>query len=260
MNKRAFRVLTLIRTLFAFAVLACASSVMAQSFESQVEVPTIPAPLDETFKETPDELISPARYNYCFSVVIVYPERVPPADCKDRKPYREKDQTTLTIYRGDGSVFYVFGRYIWPYDGVIIEELGIKLLPAMGPPVLRLKRESDHWYEVEVNIDTGLKKYVLKSDPRWARTDYGFEVRNGYHIKIDPTNAQFYDRPNGNRIELPENEIREKYRVVKTEGEFAFVEYDETPRGRGQVWLRYRKGPDLIVGTILTFFRLPPFR
>jgi len=170
-------------------------------------------------------------------------------------------RTVLTLYKEDASVWFTFDLnpkgqlyFAQKRNFVPFATPGIHT----GPPLsvcLRITGESDHWYQVVVNEDSGLIAFVLKSDPEWSRSSFEYWFKGFKVISLSKNHAPLLDSPDGKPVSETEFMHFEAVNFIKLDrpdGEWMYVEsrdIDVNPRPyRG--WLRWRDGRKFLVGCV----------
>jgi hypothetical protein len=225
-------------------------------------------PSKEKFREATD-LTTPWRSSGC----RVFPE-FQEANCYQVtvKEYRSSD--ILTLYNEDGSVWYRFsltfqspeyflrntkkGFLPFSTDHGFLPE-GTMEFGKLFPPqivILRMVRESQNWYEVEINEETKATKFILKSDPMWAITTWSYWLYEGVNFTIDSKKLQIRDKPKGKVIEETTNLDLEKVKFLKADGDWAYVQASKNQTiYRG--WIQWRDGRNILVGNIFNHYKIP---
>ncbi len=256
------------------------SAVAGKGQDAEVSMEPL-LPKDERFVPA-DGLIFPERSLILTCGVTSVLKR---PDCPPPDSRRIDQQHILEIQDSDGSLWYRFSVYrndpayfidletrefvkkdfkplgpgIWYYADYTLPTTRLdKSRVAKFPThvILRLVSESPNWYEVEVNDDTRLKKYVSKRDPLWVKIGWQdvFSINHGAHIVIDTTTTIVLDKPNGTPISPPCGKT-EYQRLL-----FSSLEEDwiEVNKGHSQChgWIRWRNGRDILVGSHLNGYEV----
>ncbi len=125
--------------------------------------------------------------------------------------------------------------------------------------VLRLTAESPSWFEVEVNETTRETKFVHKTDPAWAKTNWEFWSKIEGTIVI-PDDQRLRRTPNGEVLERTKDRILGDVRLVRTDGDWAHVETIEVPLSSAEQfrgWIRWKRGRAIMIGCFLNQRRVP---
>jgi hypothetical protein len=229
--------------LFIFSVNAIA---LAQNNPVKENIELRP-PLRERFVKD-EQLVMPWRRIFC----LIDDKEVNPPHCPKNSTENTRNiGTSLTIYNSDGTIWDNFS--INSFDSSQFwKNKNVGFLPFStqynGEIIyLRMVSESPNWYEVEVNEATQATKFILKSDPFWAKVTWNYFLATVKVLSFDEDNqTQLFDKPNGSPIE-ESSEVKLKgfgFRL-KTEGEWAFVEgYGASKTYQG--WVRWRKGREML--------------
>lgn len=164
---------------------------------------------------------------------------------------------TLTLYDENASVWYRFSVSPESQDHFYKKKKKDFLPFGTGfdeyyPKVvyLRLVGESPHWYKVEVNEETQATKYILKSDPMWAKTSWNYWLFFAESIKVDFEKTPLYDKPNGQIIDEVVGGLYTAAMMIKTDGDWAYVKTRGSAIGNYGLytgWVRWRKGRTILV-------------
>jgi hypothetical protein len=123
--------------------------------------------------------------------------------------------------------------------------------------VLRLVRESNNWFEVEVNEVTRETKYVSKGDPLWSRVTWD-DIFNINTIEFNHDKISLLDAPAGKVIAECEGEKYTVAKYRKLEGDWMYVEAGRSNlRGPCFGWLRWRDGRRILIGSVLNGHKPP---
>lgn len=242
----------------------------------------------------PSDRPSPKEERFVPADGLMFPERSLELTCGPTSLLNRSDcpigrridqQHILQIQDDDGSLWYRFSVYQpdpayfinvqtlefvnpdfkplgmglkYPFEA---SPLGIRLDKTKRPAfprqvVLRLVAESPNWYEVKVNEDTRLRKYISKQDPYWARIGWQdvFSISHGGWIVIDSTRVSVLDKPDGRPVTTPCE--KDKYRRLL----FSSLDGDwmEVNKGKSHChgWIRWRNGRDILVGSHLNGYEV----
>jgi hypothetical protein len=223
-----------------------------------------PPPKEEIFKASTD-LVIPWRDGDCVSISI----NRRGSGCYLVTAAQYVSHTTLTLYKDDSSVWLKFDLesknpgYFGRTNNASFVPFATPGLEGSPPSriVLRVTGESEHWYRVIVNEDSGAVAYVLKGDPEWSKSTFEYWLK-GWHLRPPLDHPPLLDAPNGKVI--PESEPIHFEQVAflkldKPDGEWAFVERtvdSKTYRG----WLRWRDGRKFLVDCYFAYKTLPKSR
>lgn len=240
------------RVLFVFTILAAIFVYyLSISAQNQIEADNapIPPPSKEEFQKT-DALAVPWRSSGCHTYFV---NNAP--DCHQVTDKEWFGMHTLTLYDENASVWYKFSISPDSPDH-FLEKKNKDFLPFATAPtsfpdivILRLIGESPHWYKVEVNEETQATKYILKSDPMWAKTSWNYWLFYRGSVGVDFEKTPLYDKPDGQVIDGAVGGTYIAAMMVKTDGNWAYVrtsgsvmEYSKIYEG----WVRWRKGRKIL--------------
>lgn len=236
----------------------------SQSAVVSNEEPFLP-PSQEEFSESSD-LLAPWRETGCYRGNPLHKE----PNCRIITSSEFLKADALSLYDEKGALWYHFSLSLKkdnyflknrkPGFAPLAPELReIRDYEPLFPPdfvILRMVAESKHWYEVEVNEKTKETKFVLKSDPMWAKTNWSYWLYFNINLKINGNKVKLLDNPDGKVLESSANITFDLLTFVKAEGDWAFVEgYDNNKKYFG--WIRWRKDRDFLVGCIFNDNKVP---
>ena len=220
----------------------CCLSVYAQN-NADAEKNKLLSPAKEKFTEA-NALVAPWRISGCHDYYMI---KLP--DCYTVSSAEGRSSDVVNIYNEDGSLWYRFSnQHSHPdYFGnnKTMNFLPFATYPAIGDVILRMVGESPNWYEVEVNEETQTTKFILKSDPLWAKRtwDYWLTVMQGF--KLDDNQLQLLDKPNGQVIKESSEFKFIRVDFLKTDGDWAFVRGSQDLKNY-EGWIRWREGRKLL--------------
>jgi len=232
-------------TLIIFAFFNCQVFVAAQTDAESKDVKLLP-PAEEKFQEATD-LVAPWRSSGCSEINREFRE----PNCYVVTPKEWRSSDVLTLYNKDGLLWYQFS--VNPANSNhFLRNIKKEFLPfatyLSGPDavILRMIGESSHWYEVEINEETRETKFVLKSDPMWAKTKWIYWLYEIKFLKFNDEQQSLLDKPDGKVIEASSDLQFYHFRFLKADGDWAYVE------GIGLQklyygWIRWRKGRDMLI-------------
>lgn len=239
-----------------------ATALRAQQGQSPNEPPP---PESETFKEA-DGVALPWWRTRCSDVEYNgYNE----PDCPpwvSSEPFHR-----VRIYNADGSEWETVSVFV-NEDDFYRRKIGKDLEPfcCTGMThmiILRMKAESEHWLEVEVNESTQATKFVRKAVKMWARASWALWLFHGHFMRVDLTRCRPRVSPGG----PVDAKIEARYRslgvtvsqawVMKVEGEWAFVSFGSNPNDLKCTeicgWVRWKDGRDLLTGSLYNEMKIP---
>ena len=251
------RLHTMIFSVFLIALTFSMSGSLFGQDGSNVVNDAVRPPDKEKFVVATD-LVVPWRSNRCWPTTA-NPEK----GCRIVMEKVYLNSHRVQLYNADGSVWFRFS--LWPREPdyflrdpkIVFKPFGTN--PTTWPDMvaLRMTGESPNWYEVEINEDSRETKFVLKSDPLWAKSKWEFWFNVSFNFVIDNDRTKLLDKPGGKIIEESANINFRQLMFLKAEGDWVYVQglipYGQTYRG----WIRWRKGRDILVGWIFNDNKIP---
>jgi hypothetical protein len=245
-----------LKSLMLLFLFAASSAIVFSQNRSDLKIDSVSPPAEEKFQASAD-LVSPWRSSGCnpladkeFRELNCY--QVSDAD------WRKSD--VLTLYNADGTIWY---RFSLTYDSAIhfLKNTKSGFLPFSTPyaddhiVLLRMVSESSNWYEVEVNEKTRATKFVSKNDAMWATTKWSYWIFESLFLKFGDT-QKLLDKPDGEVIKESSDFIFDKVKVLKVEGDWAYVRNVAQPK-EYYGWIRWRKGRNILVGCLYNDNKVP---
>lgn len=236
-------------TYWRIAIAVVVIVLAGQTFSAQTPEakPPQPLPTSEQYKPSTDILV-PWRYGGCGGLLYYR--------CEIGMPQAIFEGShVLALYNRDGSIWRVYdtSRKAPNFYAKAGELVPIANISVDSGPVLRIKGESEHWYQVIVNEDTGTVAYALKVpfDPEnvgmWAKTTFEYWLRGRRYIKRQPELSPLLDAPSGKPIATDEERFWqvEFIKLDRPDGEWAYVRANDEVAG----WIRLREGRKFFVVT-----------
>ena len=277
MEIRIFAVARLLS--LAFILLVGGFQVLAQDRKDSEKVRLRP-PSEQEFQNATD-LVVPWRSAGCH---LNFDFNEP--NCYDMTGKEYQKAAILTLYNADGSLWYRFSvqpgqpdyflrntkMNFLPFStdvGFIKEPQNYPTCGVSVPSavILRMVGESKDWYKVEVNEETRETKFVLKSDKLWTKTSWSYWLFQDRNIEVNTDITKLYDKPDGEVIGgFALSMGQQRFTVDKVEGDWLlgsphkplFVPTLGTKVGSS--WIRWRKGRDILVGSIFTGRKIPDIK
>ncbi len=225
----------------------------AQSLAESSTSPVRP-PRDEKFVSSTDILV-PWRDGTCVAIAI---HRRDGSGCFWLKHGVYQSLTTLSVSDLDGKLWLPLSldpkspAYFGKSEKIVpFAAPGMRPVPPQMI-VLRIAQESEHWYEVIINEDTGERGYVLKSDPEWLRSTFQYWLWGHQVLRRKAAVFQIYDAPNGKICEELENEAVDFIRLDHPGGEWALVRWQSSSTP-SEGWVRWRDGRRFLVDCVLDY-------
>jgi hypothetical protein len=165
--------------------------------------------------------------------------------------YGKKD--FIRLYNEDGSLWYEFTYYYDDSDGKFEYENQDFLPFAFHPDyfilALRCVGEDENRYEVIVNEETGLKKFVRKDDPALKLVTWEKYVIKAFAVSFDRKENPLRERPNRTimQVDLP-NEVL--FHPLEIKDNWLKVCWDDSRKGKkctGTGWVKWRDENYLLI-------------
>jgi len=159
----------------------------------------------------------------------------------------------IRIYNEDNSLWYEFSFYYEQIgDGTFREHedfAPFAFHPDYFLLALRLVGEDKNRYEVIVNEDTGLKKFVKKSDRSLKFQTWVEHIKGVFSVKFNQVENPLRESPAGRvkHAELPEDVF---FHPVQVKGEWLKVRWDGSQQAKkdaGSGWVKWRDDSQLLV-------------
>ena len=251
--------------IFILVVVQCLSHLMAgQGVRKNGEVTPTP-PSAEKFAEV-DLLLANSYGIPCTSTPQIL--HLP---CYNEDGVRYRVNSKVRLFNADGTVWKWF-EMNWSDPNYSAVDASDDIVPfatdAVGPTdhcpngvMLRLVRESESWYEVEINENTRETRYALRSDPDWRMTEWGPWLAMSFRLKLSRNHPPLLDAPNGKVIPDSADIRFETAKFVRFEGDWVMIDAPAKPGmwesdiRRG--WIRWRKGRQILVGCIFNRYVAP---
>lgn len=157
----------------------------------------------------------------------------------------------IRFYNTDGSLWYDFTFYYDDKDGKFEYENDDFAPFAFHPDyfllALKCTGEDNNRYEVIVNEDTGLKKF-LKKDPALKFQSWEEHVKGAFAVKFNQVENPLRESPDGKaRKDLPK-EV--PFHPVEAKGEWLKVRWGESQQPKKDTasgWIKWRDGDQILV-------------
>ncbi len=157
----------------------------------------------------------------------------------------------IHIYNADGSLWHRFTFYYDDSDGKL-EYANENFRPFAFHPdyfllALKCVRKETGRYEVIVNEETGLKKYVKADDPSLR-----FETWGGHILKVF---AVGFNRKENPVLNAPQGRVKKvaipdvPFHPVEVRGEWLKIKWEAANKGarNDSGWIRWKRGERLLV-------------
>jgi hypothetical protein len=159
----------------------------------------------------------------------------------------------IRFYNDDGALWYEFTFYYDDSDGNYEYENENFAPFAFHQDyfllALRLAGEDKNRYEVIVNEETGLRKFVKKSDPALKFETWEDHILKVFAVEFDPRENALRDGPGGN-VKNPNLPQDATFRPVQISGEWLKVRWDRSEQPKKDVesgWVRWRDNSQILV-------------
>ena len=175
--------------------------------------------------------------------------------------YGEDD--TVKIYNADGSMWYEFSYYDESaFDQ--LESINTDFRPfAFHPDFLilglRVVGEDDKRYEVVVNEEDGLKKFVLKNDEDLEFEPFDKHIVSTYAVDFDPSKNPVLKEPGGEKVDEDYSKVP-LFKAVKVGGDWVEIKWNSPDAGGASSntnvpgegtektgWVRWRDGSKMTI-------------
>lgn len=159
----------------------------------------------------------------------------------------------IRIYDDDGSVWYKFTFYYDDSDGKFEYENKSFRPFAFHPDyfllALRLTSEDKNHFEVIVNEDTGLKKFVLKKDQLLRFESWEDHILNAFAVDFDKRYNALRRTPDGefDQTLFPENTT---FHPIKINGQWLKVRIDPSDSENKSAqfgWIKWKENNTLLI-------------
>ena len=158
----------------------------------------------------------------------------------------------IRLYNEDGTIWYEFTFYYASTDGNF--ESNEEFLPFAFHPdyfslALKCIAEDKSRYEVIVNEETGLKKFVKKDDSTLKFESWDDHIKGAFAVKFKEVQKSLRESPGGRvkNVNLPEDAT---FHPVQVNGEWLQVRWDgrnSKKQDAGSGWIRWRNDNQLLV-------------
>lgn len=211
-----------------------------------------PSPNEERFEKS-DGIVLPSRSVGCHSLNYSIRERT----CREITQEEWHNTAVVTLYNENGTVWYrythkpksIYSKQNEPEEHFLYNKMGFIPLAMIGDivSILRLVSESEHWYQVEVDIETKATRFVLKSDPRWAKKDWSYFLTEVKHFDLVEEQS-LRDKPQGKVSEAIADLKFSAVRFLKVDKDWAYVEAElKGEKKLYQGWVQWRKEDELLI-------------
>ncbi len=174
-----------------------------------------------------------------------------------KRPIDVTGDEIARLYNYDGSLWYEFSynkRNVW------VGEPNDELKPFVNDKVgggfliFRIKASSKHWYEVTVNEETGLTKYIYKFDEALGRGTFEQSIKQSISVKTDKEKNPLRESLNGEVIKDFQPDEFDKYVVQKIDRDWIQVKLSVS---KVIGWVRWREDRKILIGFNLNSHEVP---
>ena len=163
--------------------------------------------------------------------------------------YGKKD--FVHIYNKDGSLWHKFSFYYDDSDGKF-EYANDNFRPFAFHPdyfllALKCVRKEVGRYEVIVNEETGLKKYVKADDPSLRFERWEDHILTVFAVGFNRKENPVLNAPRGRVKKVPTPDV--PFHPVEVRGEWLKIKWEAANKGMrdGLGWIRWKRGERLLV-------------
>jgi hypothetical protein len=198
------------------------------------------------------------------------------SDCPTTSPQEWKNSHLLTLYDSNGKKAFDFS--VSPDDARYFLNIGSPISNPLGAMpihykngnilnsefiILRIAKESEHWYEVEINESTGETRYVLKADPLWKRITWAEMFCIESNVVVNTSTTKLYDKPEGQEIRKCNGQIPERFWFEEIKGDWLHVRSNPSDSAEAirlpdcEGWIKWRDARKILVGSVLNGMEVP---
>jgi hypothetical protein len=159
----------------------------------------------------------------------------------------------IRFYNDDGSLWYEFTFYYDDKDGKFEYENDNFAPLAFHQDyfllALKCTGEEKNRYEVIVNEDTGLKKFVKKDDPALKFQSWEDHVKGAFAVKFDEVENQLRESPEG-KVENAKLPVDVTFHPVEVNGAWLKVRWNGSKGSKkdsGSGWVKWRDDNQILV-------------
>ncbi|CAN5276129.1 hypothetical protein BH10ACI1_BH10ACI1_21080 [soil metagenome] len=173
----------------------------------------------------------------------------------------EKSDEFIRFYNEDGSLWYQFSFFYDDRDGKFEYENNnfnpFAFNPDYSRLALKLAGENATYFEVIVNEETNLKKYVKKDDKNFKFETWENHILQTFAIEFNNEVNPLREIPNG-KIKNIETANIEKFAPVEIKGEWLKVKWDVKPNSTETTpktdsgWIQWKKADTLLIDWLYT--------
>jgi hypothetical protein len=178
--------------------------------------------------------------------LISLSDRYPESDDK-------KDKTDfIKFYNADGSLWYEFTFYYDDSDGKFEYKNDNFRAFAFHPDhfllSVRCVGEDKDRYQVIVNEETGLKKYVSKNEKNLMLESFGKHLLKTFSIDLEKEKNKIFETRNGKELKLDFEKI-DRFEAVEVKGDWLKVKWELPDRKEEYKsgWVRWKENEIILI-------------
>ncbi|MBS1795884.1 MAG: hypothetical protein JSS81_18665 [Acidobacteria bacterium] len=165
---------------------------------------------------------------------------------------RYRKNEFVRFYNEDESLWYEFTFFYDDSDGKFDYEnenfLPFAFHPDYFSLALKCVGEDKNRYEVIVNEETGLKKFVKKNDPTLKFQTWEDHITKAFAVDFNRNENHLRETPQG-KIKTGELPSEVTFHPVKMEGDWLKVSWDVAKQGdnAGSGWIKWKENQKLLI-------------
>jgi len=168
----------------------------------------------------------------------------------------KKPDDFIRFYNADGSLWYEFTFYYDDSDGKYEYENDnfrpFSFHPDYFTLALKLIGEKSNYYEVVVNEETKLKKYIKKNDKNLKFETWENHILKTFAIEFNQKENPIRETPNGTLKKVDLSKI-ERFGAVEFKGEWLKINWDTEKNTDSDSkktdfgWIKWKEGENLLI-------------
>ena len=162
----------------------------------------------------------------------------------------------IRFYNEDGSLWYEFTYYYDASDNEF-EYANENFSPFAFHPdysllALKCVGEDKGRYEVIVNEETGVKKFVRKDDPTLKFETWEKHILRTFSVLFEEKENPLRENPNGELKKVEQSKI-ERFAAVEVKGDWLKVQWDTEDNPNNDLkktdfgWIKWKEGEKLLI-------------
>lgn len=158
----------------------------------------------------------------------------------------------IDVYNNDGSHWYAFRFIENPKSNETVnKDFKPFLYSVDGYVVFNLVAQNEKYFEVIANEETGLKKYILKTDKAFERQTWEAHILDSFAIGFNKNSNPLKNTPDGEVIKDESLGSESTYYPSEIKGDWLKVKWFENndekkPENSG--WIRWKENDVMIIG------------